>query len=232
MTKIEINKVKKKLGVFSLDIPELIIEKNDSILLLGNNGSGKTTLLKLILDLILPDQGQIFMDGKILNLDENWKLSTGAYLDHTFLVPYLTAIEYLQMIVNFKIGKDFKVKEILYDYNKFFNVDYFDKFLIRELSTGNQQKVGIISALITKPNLLILDEPSSGLDPISQENFNEMILSYLKYNECAVIMSSHNINDLDVFTNRILLLENGKIKLDSNNDPSSKAVVKQYFNNQ
>jgi ABC-2 type transport system ATP-binding protein len=226
---IEVKNIKKNYTSFELEISSLKIYENDFVLLLGNNGSGKTTLLKLILDLTLPDFGNVLFLSKDVNKFENWKLITGAYIDPSFLIPYLTPREFLNLIIKFKNAEKDLLTNFLTKYEGFIEEKYLEKVLIKDLSMGNQQKVGIVSALVTIPKLVILDEPSSGLDPSSKEFFKEILLSFAKEFGTTIIISSHNLEDLNFYGSRLIVLEKGKILFDLLNNDLNKTKVNQYF---
>lgn len=210
---IELTNVQKAFSKkFKLDIPELKFCLGDFSLLIGRNGSGKTTLFKLMTDLIIPDHGRIQSFGKDIRRDETWKTYTGVYLGEGFLIPYLTPWEHFKLILECRGRNPVKIDDQLKPY-EFFLADVISEngVLIRELSKGNQQKVGIVSALLGNPRVIFLDEPFSSLDPTSQDEFSRMISSYHQSNECLIVLSSHNLLHLHQLGNKTILLNGGKI---------------------
>ena len=164
---ITISNLKKAFGeTLACDIPELTINDGDILGLVGNNGAGKTTLFRMLLDLLKPDEGQVALDGINPAESEQWKAATGAYIDEGFLIDFLTPEEYFAFIGKITDMTQEQVDERLKDFERLAGGEIFgQKKLIRNLSAGNKQKVGIISALFNKPKLVILDEPFNFLDP-------------------------------------------------------------------
>lgn len=153
-----------------LNISDLTVNDGDIFGLVGNNGAGKTTLLRLMLDLIKADKGSIAIGGHIVSKSEEWKDYTSSYLDEGFLIDFLTPEEYFYFIAEeYGFTKEL-IDAKLSEFSDFFNGEILGqrRKYIRDFSKGNKQKIGIASALITDPKVLILDEPFSSLDPTSQ----------------------------------------------------------------
>nr|NQU91529.1 ABC transporter ATP-binding protein [Bacteroidota bacterium] len=152
-----------------LNLPDLKINQKESFGLVGNNGAGKTTYFRLILDLIKATTGEVQINGECVANSDNWKKTTGSFLDDNFLIDFLTPEEYFEFLAGiYKLSKG-DLEDFYHDYEAFFNNEILGKSkYIRDLSRGNQQKVGIAAALLTKPDLLVLDEPFNGLDPTTQ----------------------------------------------------------------
>ena len=167
---ITISDLKKTFGeTIACDIPSLTINDGDILGLVGNNGAGKTTLFRMMLDLLKPDGGAVAIDGVNPAESEEWKASTGAYIDEGFLIDFLTPEEYFAFIGKITNMTQEAVDERIKDFEKLAGGEIFgQKKLIRNLSAGNKQKVGIMSALFNRPKLVILDEPFNFLDPSSQ----------------------------------------------------------------
>ena len=202
-----------------LNIPNLTFEKGELIGIVGNNGAGKSTLFRLILDLIKADQGVIKLKDIPVNESEEWKNYTGSYLDNSFLLGYLTPSEYLNFVASLS---DIPKKEALQRIEEFRtyvgndNLDQ-DKY-IRNLSSGNQQKVGITAALLNNPELIILDEPFNFLDPTAQENTKRLMARVHRNSGATILISSHNLEHLLNICTRVILLENGVILKDIKGD--------------
>ena len=164
---ITINNLKKAFGqTIASDIPSFQVNDGDILGLVGNNGAGKTTLFRMLLDLLKPDEGTVMLDDFNPAESEEWKASTGAYIDEGFLIDFLTPEEYFAFIGKITDMPQEAVDERLKDFERLAAGEIFgQKKLIRNLSAGNKQKVGIISALFNRPKLLILDEPFNFLDP-------------------------------------------------------------------
>ena len=229
---ITINNLKKAFGeTIACDIPEFTINDGDILGLVGNNGAGKTTLFRMILDLLKPDEGAVSIDSINPAESEAWKDQTGAYVDEGFLIDFLTPEEYFAFLGKVNNISQEEVEERLKPYERLASNEIFgQKKLIRNLSAGNKQKVGIIAALFMKPKLVILDEPFNFLDPSSQNVLKHVLTNYAKDNHATLLISSHNLaHTIDIST-RIALLEKGRIIRDLPNEAgSAKTELENYF---
>ena len=229
---ITIKDLKKAFGkTIACDIEQFQVNDGDILGLVGNNGAGKTTLFRMLLDLLKPDEGEVALDGINPAQSEEWKASTGSYIDEGFLIDFLTPEEYFAFIGKITNMTQAQVDERLKDFEKLAAGEIFgQKKLIRNLSAGNKQKVGIISALFNHPKLVILDEPFNFLDPSSQNTLKHVLTDYNKQTGATILVSSHNLaHTIDIST-RIALLEKGHIVRDlSNADGSAKAELENYF---
>ncbi|MBR4730951.1 MAG: ABC transporter ATP-binding protein, partial [Prevotella sp.] len=190
---ITISNIKKAFGqTIASDIPSFQVNDGDILGLVGNNGAGKTTLFRMLLDLLKPDEGSVALDGINPAESEAWKDKTGAYIDDSFLIDFLTPEEYFDFIGKVcgidKSDVDAHVKE----YEHLMAGEIMDqKKLIRDFSAGNKQKIGIIAALLNRPSLVILDEPFNFLDPSSQSILKHVLTEYNRNTGATVIISSH-----------------------------------------
>jgi len=229
---ITIQNLKKQFGeTIACDIPELNINDGDILGLVGNNGAGKTTLFRMMLDLLKPDEGEVTLDGVNPALSEEWKATTGAYIDEGFLIDFLTPEEYFAFIGKITDMTQEEVDERLKDFERLAGGEVFgQKKLIRNLSAGNKQKVGIISALFNRPRLVILDEPFNFLDPSSQNILKHELTAYAQQTGATILVSSHNLLHTIEISTRIALMEKGHIIRDITSvDESSKAELEKYF---
>jgi ABC-2 type transport system ATP-binding protein len=229
---ISISNLKKAFGqTVACDIPEFTINDGDILGLVGNNGAGKTTLFRMILDLLKADEGTVSIDDINPAESEAWKDRTGAYVDEGFLIDFLTPEEYFAFLGKVNNISQEEVEERLKPYERLASDEIFgQKKLIRNLSAGNKQKVGIIAALFMTPKLVILDEPFNFLDPSSQNVLKHVLTAYAKENNATLLISSHNLaHTIDIST-RIALLEKGRIIRDLPNEAgSAKAELENYF---
>lgn len=229
---ITISNLKKAFGqTIACDIPEFTINDGDILGLVGNNGAGKTTLFRMILDLLKPDEGTVSINSINPAESEEWKDQTGAYVDEGFLIDFLTPEEYFAFLGKVNNITQEEVDERLKPYERLASDEIFgQKKLIRNLSAGNKQKVGIIAALFMRPKLVILDEPFNFLDPSSQNVLKHVLTAYAKDNNATLLISSHNLaHTIDIST-RIALLEKGKIIRDLPNESgSAKTELENYF---
>ena len=218
--KIELSNLEKHFGTnTAVDIKSFTINNGDILGLVGNNGAGKTTLFRLMLDLLKADEGVVTMhpsaddvelvpsslklspDGGVggdspINpaLSEDWKAYTGAYIDDGFLIDFLTAEEYFDFIGRVSGMTKEQIAERLVYFEPLMGGEILNqKKYIRDFSAGNRHKVGIIAALLNRPELVILDEPFNFLDPRSQNMLKKILVEYNKETGATVIVSSHNL---------------------------------------
>ena len=229
---IKIEGLKKHFGdTCACDIPSFTINNGNILGLVGNNGAGKTTLFRLLLDLLKADEGSVTIDDINPAESEEWKNNVGAHIDEGFLIDFLTPEEYFSFLGKISGMTQTDVDHRLEDFERFAGGEIFgQKKLIRNLSAGNKQKVGIISALLRKPKTVILDEPFNFLDPTSQVLLKHLLRDYSRQNVSTVIISSHNLQHTIDISTRIALLEHGQIIRDlPNNEGSASAELQEYF---
>ena len=230
---IIIDKLKKNFGEkIAVDIEHYEINQGDMLGLVGNNGAGKTTLFRIMLDLLKADDGKVIINDIDVSQSEDWKSITGAFIDDGFLIDYLTPEEYFYFIGKMYGLKKEEVDERLIPFERFMSGEVIGhKKLIRNYSAGNKQKIGIISAMLHYPQLLILDEPFNFLDPSSQSTIKHLLKKYNEEHQATVIISSHNLNHTVDVCPRIALLEHGVIIRDIiNEDNSAEKELEDYFN--
>ena len=230
---IIIDKLKKNFGEkIAVDIEHYEINQGDMLGLVGNNGAGKTTLFRIMLDLLKADDGKVIINDIDVSQSEDWKSITGAFIDDGFLIDYLTPEEYFYFIGKMYGLKKEEVAERLIPFERFMSGEVIGhKKLIRNYSAGNKQKIGIISAMLHYPQLLILDEPFNFLDPSSQSIIKHLLKKYNEEHQATVIISSHNLNHTVDVCPRIALLEHGVIIRDIiNEDNSAEKELEDYFN--
>lgn len=228
---ITINNLSKVYsGIKVLDIPELYLGTGESFGLVGNNGAGKTTLFRLILDLIRPDSGFVLSKENDVSKSENWKNYTGSYLDRNFLIDFLTPEEYFDFNGRIHGMSAEDLKTFLASMEDFFNEEILGrKKFIRDLSKGNQQKIGVAAALMAEPEVIVLDEPFNGLDPSSQIRLINM-LNKLKYEKrTTMLISSHDLNHVTEVCNRIAILEKGLVVKDLKTSENTLKDLQSYF---
>ena len=243
---IKIDNLKKQFGeTCACNIPSFQINDGDILGLVGNNGAGKTTLFRMLLDLLQADEGSVeyafapdatvpdaSASGSINPASsEAWKRHVGAYIDEGFLIDFLTPEEYFAFLGKVSGMTQAEVDERLKDFERFANGEVFgQKKLIRNLSAGNKMKVGIISALLRKPQTVILDEPFNFLDPTSQLVLKHLLTDYNRETGATIIISSHNLQHTVDISTRIALLEHGVIIRDlPNAEASARTELEAYF---
>ena len=229
---IHLSNLKKQFGeTIACDIPSFTINEGDVLGLVGNNGAGKTTLFRLMLDLLQPDEGTVTLNEIDPAKSEEWKTFTGAYLDESFLIDYLTPEEYYDFIAKISGISQDEIQERLAPFEHFAGGEVFGQGkLIRNLSAGNKQKVGIISAFVRHPKVVILDEPFNFLDPTSQSVLKRTLTAYSQEKGATILISSHNLQHTIDISTRIALLEKGRIIKDlPNAEKSAKSELIDYF---
>lgn len=226
---LEFKNVKKSYSNMTvLEIENLQISKGECIGLVGNNGAGKTTAFSLMLDLIKPTEGAVYTKGHDVSVDENWKKYTSAFLDETFLVDFLTPNEYFEFVGGLNQITKVDTQEFVNQFEEFFAGEILGaRKYIRDLSKGNQKKVGIVGALIGNPEIVVLDEPFASLDPTSQIRLKNIIRDRLDNH--TFLISSHDLTHVADVSNRIIILEKGNIVMDNNKTEQTIQQMKEYF---
>lgn len=231
---ISINNISKVYGSAKvLNISELNIPKGETFGLVGNNGAGKTTLFSLLLDLIEPTTGSINIAGIPVNKSEEWKNKVSAFIDDSFLIGYLTPEEYFYFLGELRGQNKASVDEFLKQFTDLFNGEILNaKKYIRDLSKGNQKKVGIVGALIGNPEIIVLDEPFANLDPSTQIKLKNLIKVLSQNAEVTFLISSHDLAHTTEVCNRIVAINKGVIVKDIQTNSETLKELEEYFANQ
>ena len=213
---IQINNISKNYnGTVVLNVSDLQIPTGQSFGLVGNNGAGKTTLFSTLLDLIKPTTGEVKIHDIQVNLSEDWKAKTSAFIDDSFLIGYLTPEEYFYFVGELRGWNKPDVDQFINQHTDFFNDEILNKKkYIRDLSKGNAKKVGIVAALIGKPEVIILDEPFANLDPSSQFRLKKIIKDLADDPQVTILVSSHDLQHTVEVSNRIVVMQKGEIVKD------------------
>lgn len=228
---ITVNSISKAYSrKIAVDINKLHIARGEMLGLVGNNGAGKTTFFRLLLDLVKADRGEILSKEKNVSNSEDWKSYTASYLDDGFLISYLTPEEYFYFIGKLNNRSKADVDEFLKTFEAFFDGSILQSGkYIRDLSKGNQFKVGITSCLLQHPQIIILDEPFANLDPSSQIRLKNMLKDEHEKNCTTIIISSHDLNHITDVCTRILLMEKGIIIKDMQAASDTLRELEEYF---
>ena len=221
----------------AVDIPELIIPDGTILGLVGNNGAGKTTLFRLLLDLIKATDGDVGLsksdDCELMNPAqcEDWKHFVGAYVNEGFLIDFLSPEEYFLFVGKVNDIPEETLKTTIEQYTEFLTDEIIGAGkLIRDLSAGNRQKVGIVSALLAQPKIVILDEPFNFLDPSSQNKLKKLIIDYHEKTGATLLISSHNLTHTVDISTHVALMEKGKIiSFIDNIDGAANKQLDEYF---
>jgi Cu-processing system ATP-binding protein len=205
---IRIENLKKRFKKLqALDDVSALFNQGQVVSLIGPNGSGKTTLIKSILGMVKADSGIIYVNGVPINGDHSYRSQIGympqigRYPDNMKVGQLFTMMKNIRKVPDGALDTDLLVKFNL--------VSIFEKPM-RTLSGGTRQKVSAALAFYFNPDILILDEPTAGLDPLSSEILKEKILQEKKKNK-LILISSHILSDLDELTTHVMYLQEGKM---------------------
>ncbi|NBC57739.1 MAG: ATP-binding cassette domain-containing protein [Bacteroidetes bacterium] len=228
---INISNISKSYnGQEVLKVEDLNIPKGQNFGLVGNNGAGKTTLFSLLLDLIKPTTGEITNGDIVVNQSEEWKPYTSAFIDESFLIGYLTPEEYFYFIGDLRGVDQSEVDDLLANFEDFFHDEILNqKKYLRDLSKGNQKKVGIVAALIGNPEVIILDEPFANLDPTTQIRLKKILNELTQQKQTTVLISSHDLMHVTDVCKRIVVLEKGEVVKDIKTNEATLKELEQYF---
>ena len=210
--KLEVTKLVKKFkSTTAVDDISFKIEKNNTLGLLGPNGCGKTTSIGMMLGLITPTSGEIFIDEIKLNSKNRIKLLSSM----NFASPYIELPKKLTVRQNLEVyarlygvsNKAERIEELVKDLNL---IRFLDKNT-GELSSGQKNRVSLAKSLINKPKLLFLDEPTASLDPDVGDFVREYLEKYKSKNELTMLLGSHNMKEVERLCNRVIMMKQGKI---------------------
>lgn len=217
-------------GKCVLNLPGLQIQNGECFGLVGNNGAGKTTFFSLLLDLISATEGTITNNEVVVSESEDWKPFTAAFLDESFLISYLTPEEYFYFIGELRGQNKADIDAFLALFVDFFNGEILQqKKYIRDLSKGNQKKVGVVAALIGKPEVVILDEPFANLDPTTQFRLKAVFKNIAAEGKQTLLISSHDLMHTTEVCDRIVVLEKGNIVKDIQTTPETLKELEAFF---
>ncbi|MEG2288972.1 MAG: ATP-binding cassette domain-containing protein [Clostridium sp.] len=223
---LKVNNLVKKYGdKVVVDNLSFAIEEPGVFGLLGTNGAGKTTTIRMMLGMLKKDNGTITWNDETYN---SKKVSTGYLAEERGIYSKFTIIDQLVYFGELK-GMERKeaLKSIEYWLERLEATEYRNK-RAEQLSKGNQQKIQFIAALISNPDILILDEPLSGLDPVNTDLFKEVIkeeISRGKY----IIMSSHQMSTIEEFCDNLVILNKGKTVLSGNLNKIKKSYGRNHL---
>lgn len=205
------NLTKKYDSKVAVDNLSLKVEAGQICAFIGHNGAGKTTTLKAIAGIIEFDEGEILVDGiNIVSSPIEAKQKMAYLPDNPDLYEHLKGIDYLNFIANvYKVGKEERQKSIE-EYAKRLEIYNNLKAPISSYSHGMKQKLALVSALIHKPKLLLLDEPFVGLDPISSHEFKEIMNEFAK-NGSAIFYSTHVLEVAEKICTHVAIIKQGKL---------------------
>ncbi|MPQ35529.1 ABC transporter ATP-binding protein [Limosilactobacillus fermentum] len=208
---LKVAHVTKRFGkMTAVDDLSFHVDREEALGLVGQNGAGKSTTFKMILNFLAPDTGKITFDGAPIN--EHFLNRLGFLPEERGLYMDMTIKEQVTYFANLHDYPTGRVNQELPGWLARLDVKGNEKTVIKNLSKGNQQKVQLITALIHHPELVILDEPFSGLDPINVSLLINLV-NELKGEGVAIIFSSHNMKNVADVSDRLLMIVNGQRKL-------------------
>lgn len=190
------------------------IMKGDICGFIGPNGAGKTTLMKMATGLIKPNDGEILINGIDVQKDREKALSgVGAIIEVPVFFEYISGRKNLRNLARLNNGMDRKeqlnkVEEVL----ELVGLKDRGNDLVKNYSLGMKQRLGIAQSLLNNPSIVILDEPSNGLDPVGMKDLRELILSLAKKFEITFFISSHLLDELQKICNKYIFIKEGCIK--------------------
>ena len=210
--KLEVkNLVKKFKSTLAVNNISFDIEKNKTLGLLGPNGCGKTTSIGMMLGLITPSSGQIFING--VELTPKNRINLLSLMN--FASPYIEIPKKLTVKQNLEVYARLygvkKIEERISEMIEGLNLQNFLKIKTGELSSGQKNRVSLAKSLINKPKLLFLDEPTSSLDPDVGDFVRQYIEKYKKYNELTILLASHNMREVERLCDKVVMMKNGQI---------------------
>lgn len=184
------------------------IEEGEILGFVGPNGSGKTTTIKIILGLQKASSGEVYINGK--NIKENFENAirkVGAIVESPDMYMYLSGIDNLKLVANYYNISHDKIDSIV----EFVGLKDRIKDTVSKYSLGMRQRLGIAQAILNKPNLLIVDEPTNGLDPSGIIEFRKMLKELAKKEKMSIFISSHNLAEIENICDKVLLINEGEI---------------------
>lgn len=209
---LKVENISKSYGSnLAVDNLSFSVKEGEIFGLLGANGAGKTTTFRIIMGLLDADSGNVTLNGKKIDYKITDKI--GFVTEERSLLTKLTVKEQIIYYGILKGMTEEKILDKLDEWLKKFHIEEYKNRKIKELSKGNQQKIQFISAIINEPELLILDEPFTGLDPINVEMFKQAIYE-LQKKGCSIIFSSHQMEHIEMFCEKLIILVKGKIVIE------------------
>ena len=203
------------------------VDSGDLLGFIGPNGAGKTTTIKLILGLQKITSGTVSING--CDIENNFEKAiekVGTIVENPDLYMYLSGYQNLKLIARlYKNVDEDRIQEVV----KLVNLENRIKDKVSKYSLGMRQRLGIAQAILHKPNLLILDEPTNGLDPEGIKQLRDLLTNLAKKEKMAILISSHNLSELETFCNKVVIIQNGKIIESSTIEDAKKVNGKTFY---
>jgi len=221
---LELNNIFKKFGKKTVvDNLSLSVESGQIYGFLGPNGAGKTTTIKMIVGLIGIDNGNIKIQGlDVVSNHEKAMSNIGAIVENPDLYDYLSGLDNLKLYARIhNIGKD-RMSEVV----KLVDLELRIKDKVKKYSLGMKQRLGLAVALLHNPKLLILDEPTNGLDPAGIKKLRDILKKLAHEHGTAVFVSSHLLSEMQLMCDKVAIIDNGKmIKVENLNSAMEKSEI-------
>jgi ABC-type multidrug transport system ATPase subunit len=207
---LEVRELSKIFGLFeAVKNLSFTVNEGDVYGFLGQNGAGKSTTLRMLLKLITPTTGNFYFSGKKIETGDNTMLKeTGAIIERPDLYKYLSAYDNLYIFA--KMSGIKVTRQVIMDQLEMVGLADRYKSKAKTFSQGMKQRLGIAIALVHQPKLIILDEPTNGLDPQGIADMRNLILRLSKEMGKTVIVSSHLLSEIEVIANRMIIINKGK----------------------
>ncbi|MAY03137.1 MAG: hypothetical protein CMQ38_09220 [Gammaproteobacteria bacterium] len=211
MSRLEVRNLCKKFGqLAAVEDVSFHVQSGQILGLIGRNGAGKTTTIRMIMNIIGPDSGAVFLDGD--KVGESFRRMVSYLPEERGLYKKMTVTDTLNFFMEIKGLKPAHLKQQMLEYLDRFDLADRQQSKIEDLSKGNQQKVQFITAILSDPKILILDEPFSGLDPVNTDILKEIILE-MKQQGKLIIFSTHLMDFAERMCDHIALIHRGELKL-------------------
>lgn len=208
--KLEVREIRKSFGEKEvLHGVNFAVESGKALGLLGRNGAGKTTTIRILMDVFHANSGEILLDGKPFVPKDN---SIGYLPEERGLYPKRTVMEQMIFLAKLRGMKSAKAKENAMKWLKRLEVDEYANRKLETLSKGNQQKVQLAATLVCDPEIVILDEPFSGLDPVNSQILKDVVNELIAVGK-IVIFSSHQMSYVEEFCDNIAIINQGEVVL-------------------
>lgn len=211
---LKVNALEKALGEYRLGPLDLEIKAGTVLGLIGANGAGKSTTIRCLLGVLRPERGNFSVCGETASMtNPTWKRHIGFVLNRSGFYEHLNVRENLKFFASFYPNWD-----AVYCDRLLLRLDLNPKAKVSSLSTGDLAKLAIIIALSHRPKLLIMDEPSSGLDPLARAEFIDIVMEYMSSGEHATLITSHIISDLAALADELAFIAQGRMITTSSKD--------------
>lgn len=211
---LEVKNLVKYFGIKKVvDNVSFKLESGKILGVLGKNGAGKSTTFRMILNILEPDEGEVLYNGEKIDFNVSDKIG---YLPEVgSLIDSYTVYEQCLYYGKMKSMKTEQIRNNMFDLLERFGITEYANMKIKELSKGNKQKIQFIISLLHNPDLIILDEPFSGLDPVSVEYFKRIILE-LRDQGKTIMFSSHIMSHVEMLCEEVVIIDKGKVVLNCN----------------